>query len=162
MTKLKLTVAPLPSGEDDCSELELFEERKLPKSPKAPGPHRDDSLLGGMCVYLRFPDFRRLGIPWSGPYIRELEEAGKFPRRVHLGLNTICWVASEVRSWQEERNAMRDAAPIAAPKAPPAGQPSAEKKLPVAKKKPAAKLPARRKDRGGQKVAEASDALAAG
>jgi prophage regulatory protein len=152
--KLMTTSALPPSGED-CTELELFDQEgsKKPRASTAPGPHRDDGPLADMPVYLRAPDLRRLGIPWTPPYIQELEAAGKFPKRVRLGDNTVVWIKSEILAWQEQRNTVRGA-----PKAPPP-VPAAEKK-PTKKGKPAAKLPA--KDRGGRKVGETSDALAAG
>jgi prophage regulatory protein len=51
----------------------------------------------------RFHDLRAAGIPWSRKYLFELEKRRAFPRRVHVGSNTIAWVADEVDQFIIER-----------------------------------------------------------
>jgi prophage regulatory protein len=53
------------------------------------------------------PEF---GVPWSNVHLLRLEKAGKFPKRVRLGANTIAWVASELGAWNEARIAQSRAA----------------------------------------------------
>jgi predicted DNA-binding transcriptional regulator AlpA len=98
------------------------------------------------------------GIHYSDQHLKRLEAKGLFPRRVSVGDNRRAWVEAEIDDYQEQRNALRDAAPSEAPKRP---VPPVPQKKPARSRKPA-KLPARRKDRGGRKVGEASDALTAG
>jgi prophage regulatory protein len=46
---------------------------------------------------LRFPQLKdEKGIPWSRMHIDRLEKAGKFPRRIHLGPQTVAWVETEI------------------------------------------------------------------
>lgn len=40
---------------------------------------------------------------YSPQHIARLEKAGKFPKRVHLGVNRVGWVEEEVLSWLQER-----------------------------------------------------------
>jgi prophage regulatory protein len=41
--------------------------------------------------------------------LRELEQEGRFPRRVRLGERACAWVESEVAAWVAARIAERDA-----------------------------------------------------
>jgi len=59
-------------------------------------------------VLLDFADLKRLGITFSRPYLRELEAAGKFPRRLSLGGRKVQWVYAEVMSFVARRVAERD------------------------------------------------------
>ena len=57
---------------------------------------------------IRLPEVRnRVG--YSPMHIWRLEKAGRFPRRVKLGVNSVAWVESEVTAWCEARIAERDA-----------------------------------------------------
>ena len=40
---------------------------------------------------LRYEDLRDKKIPWSKQYLRKLEAAGRFPRRIYLGKATVAW-----------------------------------------------------------------------
>jgi hypothetical protein len=42
-------------------------------------------------------------------HIWRLEKAGRFPRRVKLGPNSVGWVSTEIDAWIEARIAERDA-----------------------------------------------------
>ena len=46
---------------------------------------------------------------YSPQHIARLEKAGQFPKRVHIGPNTVGWVESEVREWLQERLDSREA-----------------------------------------------------
>ena len=48
------------------------------------------------------------GIPYTPQHIARLEAAGKFPKRVQLGLNRVAWLLSEVDAWISERVMVRD------------------------------------------------------
>lgn len=59
--------------------------------------------------FVRFHHFRPdYGIPYSRVHIDRLEKAGRFPRRVQLGPNSVAWVEDEIIDWQAERIAARD------------------------------------------------------
>jgi prophage regulatory protein len=45
---------------------------------------------------------------YSPQHVARLEKAGKFPRRVQLGLNRVGWVESEVLDWLQERMKRRE------------------------------------------------------
>lgn len=45
----------------------------------------------------------RLGITYSNGYLRQLEEAGKFPERRYLSKNWPVWVLAEVEAWLAAR-----------------------------------------------------------
>jgi len=64
--------------------------------------------------FLRFPDLAAFGITFSRMHIDRLEKAGRFPRRVHLGGNTVAWLESEVGAWQQSKIAARAGEPEAA------------------------------------------------
>lgn len=51
------------------------------------------------------------GIPYSFQHIARLESAGKFPKRIRLGLCRVAWLSAEVEGWIDERIANRDRSP---------------------------------------------------
>jgi len=54
--------------------------------------------------FLRFPQLRsEKGIPFCRVHIDRLERAQKFPRRIHLGTNTVAWAEHEVDEWLAAR-----------------------------------------------------------
>ena len=48
-------------------------------------------------------------VGYSTMHIWRLEKAGRFPRRVKLGPNSVGWVAEEIDDWIKARVAERDA-----------------------------------------------------
>ena len=65
-----------------------------------------------MTRFLRLPQvIERVG--YSPMHIWRLEKAGKFPRRVKLGPNSVGWVSTEIDAWIEARIGERDAAAAA-------------------------------------------------
>jgi len=48
-------------------------------------------------------------VGYSPMHIWRLEKAGRFPRRVKLGPNSVGWVSTEIDAWIEARIAERDA-----------------------------------------------------
>lgn len=59
--------------------------------------------------FVRFQRFKPdYGIPYSRMHIDRLEKAGRFPKRVQLGPNSVAWVEDEIIAWQAERIAARD------------------------------------------------------
>lgn len=50
---------------------------------------------------LRLPEILRR-VPYSEAHIWRLEQAGKFPRRAHLGANRVAWVEAEINDWVDE------------------------------------------------------------
>ena len=61
-------------------------------------------------TFLRFSQLKTKGIPWSRIHVDRLEKAGKFPRRVQLGGNTVAWVEDEIDAHLAAKVAERDAA----------------------------------------------------
>jgi prophage regulatory protein len=56
---------------------------------------------------LRFPQVKeRVG--YSRMHIDRMEKAGRFPKRVRLGPNSVAWVEAEIEAWLRERMASRD------------------------------------------------------
>ncbi len=46
-------------------------------------------------------------VPLSDATIWRMEKAGKFPKRLQLGGNSVGWSESEVREWQDQLKAAR-------------------------------------------------------
>jgi prophage regulatory protein len=66
----------------------------------------------GGCRILRFWELKQLyNHPFSRMHTDRLERAGRFPKRVRLGANSVGWVEPEYVAWQAERIAARDSAP---------------------------------------------------
>ncbi len=63
----------------------------------------------GARRFVRFdrlkPDF---GIDYSRMHIDRLEKAGRFPKPVQLGPNSVAWLEDEIIVWQAERIAARE------------------------------------------------------
>lgn len=59
--------------------------------------------------FIRFPDVEAK-VCLCRMQVDRLEKAGKFPKRVQLGANSVGWVASEIEDWMVERIAQRGAA----------------------------------------------------
>jgi prophage regulatory protein len=59
--------------------------------------------------FVSFPDLRaRFGIRYSRMHIDRLEKAGKFPKRVQLGPNSVVWLEDEIVARQAKLIAARD------------------------------------------------------
>ena len=62
-----------------------------------------------MTRFIRLPEvLARVGVSWITIYRWERE--GRFPRRKHLGRNTVAWVEDEVEQWCARRAATSDEA----------------------------------------------------
>jgi prophage regulatory protein len=58
---------------------------------------------------IRFAELKaRKGIPWSRVHVTRLEKAGQFPRRIHIGANTVVWDEDEIDALLNARAAARD------------------------------------------------------
>jgi len=51
----------------------------------------------------------RKGIRFSNVWLLELEQRGKFPKRVRLGERRFGWLEHEIDRWIEQRAALRAA-----------------------------------------------------
>ena len=59
----------------------------------------------GAVRFVRYEQLRQVkGIPFSRVHINRLEKAGRFPRRVRLGPNTIAWREDELDDWSAARS----------------------------------------------------------
>jgi prophage regulatory protein len=65
----------------------------------------------GPLRFVTTNDLSRRGISFSRMHLRRLEDAGRFPRRVHLGENRIAWLEAEIDEWVAERLAERENPP---------------------------------------------------
>jgi prophage regulatory protein len=64
----------------------------------------------GAVRFVRYAQLRQAkGIPFSRVHINRLEKAGRFPRRVRLGPNTIAWREDELDDWSAARSNERRA-----------------------------------------------------
>jgi prophage regulatory protein len=59
--------------------------------------------------FLRYPELRQRGIPFSRQHVANLAKVGRFPKGVNIGEKTLVYVESEVEAWAAERIAERDA-----------------------------------------------------
>jgi prophage regulatory protein len=59
--------------------------------------------------FLRYPELKARGIPWSRQHLATLSAAGRFPKGVLLGEKTLTYVESEIDDWSAARIAARDA-----------------------------------------------------
>ena len=57
--------------------------------------------------FLRLPEILRR-VPYSEAHIWRLEQAGKFPRRAHLGANRVAWVEAEINDWVDDCLRLRE------------------------------------------------------
>jgi predicted DNA-binding transcriptional regulator AlpA len=58
-------------------------------------------------VLLSRDDLTRLGIGKSNTTLLRWEKLGRFPPRMQLAGTSVCWLASEIKSWIEDRAADR-------------------------------------------------------
>jgi prophage regulatory protein len=63
-----------------------------------------------MTAIVTFGDLPKYGINFCRVHLQRLENAGQFPRRIHLSQRRIGWLRSELESWIAARAAARDAA----------------------------------------------------
>ena len=61
---------------------------------------------------LRFCEVRAR-VPWSRMHIDRLEKAGRFPRRVRTGPNSVNWIEDEIVEHLENLMAARSAQSVA-------------------------------------------------
>ena len=61
--------------------------------------------------FLRYHELKANGYtPFTRQHLARLEKAGLFPKRVHLGPNTVAWREDELLEHAEERSNERDRA----------------------------------------------------
>ena len=102
--------------EEDGSGVVVF---RAPRSRMA--PHR---LTQSKDCYVRradrcevmtmrllfYAELREHGIPWSRVHVWREEKAGRFPKRVKIGANSVGWIATEIDEYVLAKVADRDAA----------------------------------------------------
>jgi prophage regulatory protein len=59
--------------------------------------------------FLRYPELKLRGIPFSRQHIANLGKVGRFPKAVNIGEATLAFVEAEIDAWAAERIAERDA-----------------------------------------------------
>lgn len=57
---------------------------------------------------IRFPAVKTLIGGYSRMHVDRLEKAGRFPKRVQLGPNSVGWLEDEIQAWIEARAAARE------------------------------------------------------
>jgi prophage regulatory protein len=61
-----------------------------------------------MSRLLRYPELKSVkGIPYTRQYLARLEPAGRFPRRIRLGRNSVAWDEDEIDAFIAEKKAAR-------------------------------------------------------
>ena len=60
-----------------------------------------------MPIFLKLADLRAAGLGYSPEHLRDLEAAGKFPRRVQLTKRKPAWLKEDVDAFIAERIAAR-------------------------------------------------------
>lgn len=60
-----------------------------------------------MPELLTFNELREQGVLYTRRWIAELEAAGKFPKRVHLGPGRVGWDAKEIKKWVDDKKKAR-------------------------------------------------------
>ncbi len=68
-------------------------------------------------VLIAYRDLKAKGVPYSKPHLWRLEKAGKFPKRVPIGLSRYGYVKSEIDDYITGLVAARDAAAAGKPSA---------------------------------------------
>ncbi|MFZ2068391.1 MAG: AlpA family phage regulatory protein [Xanthobacteraceae bacterium] len=63
-----------------------------------------------MTTVITFGELPGLGIRFCRVHLQRLENAGQFPRRIHLSQRRIGWLRSEIEAWITARADARDAA----------------------------------------------------
>jgi predicted DNA-binding transcriptional regulator AlpA len=58
--------------------------------------------LTQICV-LSYKDLQSLGIDYSKQHLRDLERAGRFPKRHYLSPRRYGWKEFEIREWLQRR-----------------------------------------------------------
>ena len=53
--------------------------------------------------FVRYPQLKDYGIPFSRTHLADLEARGLFPSRVRLSANVIAWRLSEIIEWMHRR-----------------------------------------------------------
>jgi predicted DNA-binding transcriptional regulator AlpA len=67
-----------------------------------PRDNRDD-----YHSYVRYPELKDHGVPYSRQHLDVLEERGDFPARIRLSPRMVVWRLSEVRSWIASKSGRR-------------------------------------------------------
>ena len=60
----------------------------------------EDSLL-------LYPQLHWLGVRFTNVWLRQLEDQGKFPRRMKISTQTNAWSSREIQAWLEAHKAAR-------------------------------------------------------
>jgi prophage regulatory protein len=63
---------------------------------------RNSSSAASLRIY-RYPDLKPAGVSYTFKHVTTLEKRDEFPKRVHLGRNSVGWVGAEVDQWVEDR-----------------------------------------------------------
>jgi prophage regulatory protein len=56
---------------------------------------------------VQYAGLKSRGIPFTRVHLRRLEAAGKFPRHIDLGENTVAWFEDELDDFIEQKAAER-------------------------------------------------------
>jgi prophage regulatory protein len=57
----------------------------------------------GADRFLRYPELKPLGIPYSRQHLTVLESRGEFPQRVNLSERVVAWRLSDLKEWMASR-----------------------------------------------------------
>ncbi|MGD0109156.1 MAG: AlpA family phage regulatory protein [Rhodopila sp.] len=58
-------------------------------------------------MFIRYPQLRAKGVPWSRTHITRLERLGQFPQSIRLGEATVVWIEAEIDAFMASKFAQR-------------------------------------------------------
>jgi predicted DNA-binding transcriptional regulator AlpA len=53
--------------------------------------------------FIRYPELKHYGVPFSRQHFAAMESDGRFPVRVQLSARVIAWRLSEIQEWMKSR-----------------------------------------------------------
>lgn len=88
-------------------EVLVWMQSKVDARPSGPMSRR--IMLDVDARFIRSKELRLI-VLFAPDYVRELERAGKFPKRIWIGQNRVVWLESEIQDWVElkRKNAVGD------------------------------------------------------
>jgi len=80
-------------------------ERRQKQSEQS---RRGEDARDFQLLILDYDDLRKKGIRFSRQWLRKLIAAGKFPKPINMGAQSIGWVSTEIDAWIGARIQARD------------------------------------------------------
>ena len=68
----------------------------------------DHELRQAEPVFLRFPELKLHGVPYSRQHVDTMERLGRFPKRIKLSPGVVVWRTAEIQAWVADRTGGRE------------------------------------------------------